>query len=229
MIDRIRIILADDHPILRSGLKSLLELEPDLQVIETTATGEEAVERTAALRPDVVVMDLEMPGIGGLEATRQIASLACGTRILVLTSHAEEDFLLPVLNAGASGFVQKTNAHEDLVDAIRVVARDEVFLYPCAARMLLQCYRTVGQKGDLSPLDELSEREREVLALTAEGYSASEVGRKLFLSPKTVETYRSRLMQKLNLHHRSEVIRFALRTGVLRAEPQEPALTPQAR
>ena len=218
MSDRIRIILADDHPILRGGIRALLELEPDLEVVDEAASGEQAIDRTAALRPDVVVMDIDMPGIGGLEATRKIASMACDTRILVFTSYAETDFLLPFMTAGASGFVRKTSADDDLVEAIRIVARDEVFLHPAAARILLQGYRTAGQKRDATPLEGLTERECDVLALTAEGYSASEAGRKLFLSPKTVETYRSRLMHKLNLHHRSELIHFALRTGILRDE-----------
>jgi DNA-binding NarL/FixJ family response regulator len=217
-VDNIRILLADDHAILRSGLVALLELEPDMEVVGETSTGEEALDRARSLRPDVLLMDLDMPGMGGLEATRQIAALNLGVKILVLTSQAEADYLLPVLDAGGSGFVQKTRAHEDLLDAIRVVARDEVFLYPSATRLLLQGYRTAEQKGEASPLEELSEREREVLTLTAEGYSASEVGKKLFLSPKTVETYRARLMQKLGLSHRSELVRFALRTGILKAD-----------
>ncbi|MEX1183175.1 MAG: response regulator transcription factor [Gemmatimonadota bacterium] len=224
MTECIRIILADDHPILRSGLKALLELEPEMKVVGEGSTGEQAVERAASLRPDVVIMDLEMPGIGGLEATRQIRALGYGTKVLVLTSHAEADFLLPVLDAGGSGFVQKTNVQDDLLEAIRVVARDEVFLYPHAVGMLLQGYRSAGRKREPGPLDELSERERDVLSLTAEGYSATEIGRKLFLSPKTVETYRSRLMHKLNLHHRADLIRFALRTGILREEAKEPAI-----
>jgi two-component system response regulator NreC len=181
------------------------------------ATGEAAVERAKTLHPDVIVMDLAMPGIGGLEATRQIAALQQGTRVLVLTSHAEEEYLLPVLEAGGSGYVQKTKADEDLLNAIRVVARDEVFLYPSATKLLLKSYRTVEERDGTNPLHDLSEREREVMGLTAEGYSSSEIGKKLFLSPKTVDTYRARLMQKLGLTHRSELIRLALEVGVLRS------------
>jgi len=214
----IRILLCDDHPILRSGLQALLELEPDLKVVGEASTGEEAVEHTKTGRPDVVVMDLDMPGIGGLEATRQISALDVNAHVLVLTSQPEAEHLLPVLNAGGSGFVEKTRAREDLNEAIRVVARGEVFLYPSATRMLLHGYCTAEEKGEAGPLEELSAREREVLMLTAEGYSASEIGKKIFLSPKTVETYRSRVMQKLGLSHRTELIRFALRTGVLKAE-----------
>lgn len=218
MPEKIRVLLADDHAILRAGIAALLELEPDLEVVGHAATGEEAVERAATLRPDVVVMDLGMPGIGGLEATRRISEAGQGTRILVLTSHAEAEYLLPVLEAGGSGYVQKTNADQDLIEAIRVVARDEVFLYPGATKLLLRGFRTAEERGEANPLEELSEREREVLALAAEGYSSSEIGKKLFLSPKTVDTYRSRLMQKLGLSHRSELVRFALNTGVLKAD-----------
>lgn len=214
----IRILLVDDHAILRSGLSALLGLEPDMEVVGEASTGEEGIERIKALRPQVVVMDIDMPGMGGLEATRQIQALGLGTKVLVLTSHSEADYLLPVLEAGGSGYVQKTKADEDLIAAIRVVARDEVFLYPSATKLLLKGYRMAEESGEANPLEELSEREREVLALTAEGFSSSEVGKKLFLSPKTVDTYRARLMQKLGLSHRSELVRLALKTGVLKAD-----------
>ena len=217
MSEEIRVLLADDHAVLRGGLKALLNLEPDIDVVGEVGTGEEAVERTRALRPHVVVMDLGMPGIGGLEATRQIAALDVGAKVLVLTSHSEEEFLLQVLEAGGSGYVQKTNADQDLIAAIRTVARDELFLYPHATRLLLKRYQAAEEKGHASPLEELSEREREVLKLSAEGYGSGEIGKMLFLSPKTVDTYRYRLMQKLGFTHRAELVRFALETGVLKA------------
>jgi two-component system response regulator NreC len=131
--------------------------------------------------------------------------------------HAEEEYLLAVLEAGGSGYVKKTSADEDLTTAIRTVARDEVFLYPNAAKLLLQGFRVKGEEGD-RPIDKLTERERDVLAMTAEGFSSSEIGEKLFISPKTVDTYRSRIMEKLQLHHRSELVRFALNTGLLKAK-----------
>jgi two-component system response regulator NreC len=218
MAERVRILLADDHAVLRAGLRALLESAADLEVVGEAGTGEEAVERARELRPDVVVMDLSMPGIGGLEATRRIAALGQGTRVLVLTVHAEEEYLLPVLEAGGSGYVMKTSADVDLIRAIRAVARDEVFLYPTATKLLLQRYRTGSAEREKDPLEVLSDREREVLQLTAEGFSSSEIGKRLFISPKTVDTYRSRIMEKLRLHHRSELVRFALRTGLLKAE-----------
>lgn len=218
MPDVIRILLVDDHAVLRSGLEALLELEPDMEVVGGVGSGEEAIHRVTQLRPDVVVMDLDMPGMGGLEATQQIAALGLPVRVLVLTSHEEERSLLAVLEAGGSGYVHKSKAEDDLIEAIRAVARDEVFLYPTATRLLLQGYRRAEERGETNPTEELSEREREVLVLTAEGFSSSEVGKKLFLSPKTVDTYRARIMKKLGLGHRSELVRFALQHGLLRAQ-----------
>jgi two-component system response regulator NreC len=212
----IRILLVDDHLVLRAGLKALLEAEKDFRVVGEASTGEEAIEKTKQLRPDVIVMDLSMPGMGGLEATRLITTEGLA-RVLVLTMHAEEEYLLAVLEAGGSGYVKKTSADEDLTTAIRTVARDEVFLYPNAAKLLLQGFRVKGDEGD-RPIDKLTERERDVLAMTAEGFSSSEIGEKLFISPKTVDTYRSRIMEKLQLHHRSELVRFALNTGLLKAK-----------
>ncbi len=215
--DTIRILLCDDHVVLRAGLKALLENEVDFVVVGEAATGEEALERCELLKPDVVVMDLSMPGMGGLEATRQIAAQG-DSRVLVLTMHAEDEYLLAVLEAGGSGYVQKTSADEDLISAIRTVARDEVFLYPNAAKLLLQGFRVKKEEAAHDPLQKLTERERDVMAMTAEGFSSSEIGEKLFISPKTVDTYRSRIMEKLGLHHRSELVRFALNAGLLKPE-----------
>lgn len=214
---RTRILLVDDHAVLRAGLRMLLEAEPDLEVVGEAGSGEEGVAKTERLRPDVVVMDLSMPGQGGLEATRAITALNEGTRVLILTMHGEEEHLLPVLEAGGSGYVNKRSADEELTLAIRTVARGEVFLYPSAAKLLLRGLREKAADPD-GPLDRLTGREREVLAHTVEGFSASEIGQKLSISPKTVDTYRARIMEKLGLHHRSELVRFALQTGLLRAE-----------
>ena len=216
MSDVIRILLVDDHTVLRAGLRSLLDAEEDMRVVGEASSGEEALERARAMKPDVVVMDLSMPGMGGLAATREILAMELGTRVLVLTMHAEEEYLLAVLEAGGSGYVRKTSADEDLVEAIRRVARDEVFLYPSATKLLLQGYRVRGEEKENNPLDKLSDRERDVLGYTAEGFSSSEIGEKLFISPKTVDTYRARIMEKLGLTHRSELVRFALQTGLLK-------------
>lgn len=213
----IRVLLADDHVVLRAGVAGLLNAEPDLRVVGQVSTGEAAVEQAEFLKPDLVVMDLDMPGFGGLEATRRIAALGGATRVLILTMHGETESLLPVLEAGGSGFVCKTTTEEDLVAAIRTVARGEIFLYPSAARLLLQGYRAVVERGRSGTLSELSEREREVLSLAAEGFSAKTIGRRLGISSKTVDTYRSRLMQKLGLTDRVELVHIALEHGLLRA------------
>lgn len=214
----IRVLLADDHPIVRVGLRSLLDAEPDIQVVGEAGTADEAVELTRQLQPAVAVLDISIPG-NGLEALRRIASLGLPTRILILTVHAEERYLLPVLQAGGSGYVRKSSLHTDLVEAIRTVARGEVFLDQAAARTLLQGYLEYVKKDNLQdPTQVLSEREREVLRLTAAGYTAQEIADQLYLSPKTVETYRYRVMQKLGFSRRSELVRFALRIGLL--DPQ---------
>ncbi len=213
----IRVVLADDHAVLRAGLRALLETEPDITVVGEAGSGDDAVEQVRKLRPDVIVMDLTMPGLGGLDATRRITAGITETRVLVLTVHAEEEYLFPVLDAGGSGYVTKTSADRDLVQAIRAIARGEVFLYPHAAKLLLQRYKVARSADEDDPMHRLTVREQEVLSLTAEGYSSSEIGARLLISPKTVDTYRARIMEKLQLHHRSELIRFALRTGLLKA------------
>ena len=211
----VRILLADDHTIFRAGLKALLDAEMGIEVVGEASTGDEAIELVRDLKPDIVVMDLSMPGSGGLEATRRITALQLPTRVLVLTMHAEEEYLVPVVEAGASGYLTKTSADTDLLEAIRVVARGQVFLPPKAATLLLKRYKDT--EGDDTPGSrDLSSREQEVLALTAEGFSSREIGLKLFISPKTVDTYRARIMDKLGLTHRSELVRFALRAGLLK-------------
>jgi two-component system response regulator NreC len=214
---KIRILLVDDHTLMRTGVRMVLQMEPDMEVVGEAASGDEGVRMAIDLRPDVVLMDLSMPGIGGLEATRRISAANTGARVLVLTVHGEEEYLMPVLEAGGSGYVTKHSADTDLVEAIRVVSRGDVFLYPSAATVLTRSLRTPRHGQEEDPLNLLSPREREVLTLTAGGYSSTEIGDQLHLSHKTVETYRQRLMDKLDLHHRSELVRFALSRGLLQA------------
>jgi two-component system response regulator NreC len=216
MTEKIRIVLADDHAVLRAGLRALLNAEPDMEVIGEAANGREAVERAEELKPDVIVMDLSMPVMGGLDATKQIKEKGLATRVLVLTVHAEQQYLLPVLQAGGAGYVLKQAADTELIQAIRTVHRGEAFLYPSAANLLLADYRRRVIRGE-DQFDGLSEREREVLKLTAEGFSSQEIADKLIISAKTVDTYRQRIMDKLDIHHRSELIRYALRKGMLTA------------
>ena len=215
MAEKIRILLVDDHAMFRAGIKALIEAEDRLEVVGEASSGDEAVDRVRELKPDIVVMDLAMPSSNGLEATRRISALELNTSVLVLTVHAEEEYLVPVVEAGASGYLTKTSADTDLLEAIRVVARGQVFLPPKAATLLLKRYKD-AEGEESAGLNDLSTREQEVLALTAEGFSSREIGQKLFISPKTVDTYRSRIMDKLGLSHRSELVRFALKVGLLR-------------
>jgi two-component system response regulator NreC len=215
MPEVIEILLVDDHAMFRAGIRALIEAEDRMKVVGEASTGDEAVDRVRELKPDIVIMDLSMPGSNGLEATRRISALELHTSVLVLTVHAEEEYLVPVVEAGASGYLTKTSADTDLLEAIRVVARGQVFLPPKAATLLLKRYKD-AEGDDSAGLNDLSTREQEVLALTAEGFSSREIGQKLFISPKTVDTYRSRIMDKLGLSHRSELVRFALRVGLLK-------------
>lgn len=216
---KIRVLLADDHAVLRAGLRALINAEQDMEVVGEAGDGMEAVERTRELQPDVVVMDIAMPRLNGLEATQRIVQSGMETRVLVLTMHSEEQYLLQVLQSGGAGYVLKRSADTELMEAIRTVHRGEAFLYPSATKLLVDDYLgrvRVGQERD--SYDELTEREREVLKLTVEGFSNQEIADKLIISPKTVDTYRARVMEKLNLRHRSELIKYALRRGLLRAQ-----------
>ena len=214
MVESTRILIADDHALFRAGIRALLESEALMEVVGEVSTGDDAVDQAQILKPHVVLMDLSMPGSGGLEATRRIAALNLDTKILVLTAHAEEEYLVPVVDAGASGYLTKTSADTDLIEAVKVVARGQVYLPPKAATLLLKRYKK-SEETDDPGLHDLSSREQEVLALTAEGFSSREIGKKLFISPKTVDTYRARITEKLGLTHRSELVRFALRVGLL--------------
>ena len=212
------ILLVDDHVLFRSGVRALLSDEIGLEVIDEAGDGEAAVEKARRLKPDVVVMDLSMPGTNGLDALRRLTALGSKQKVLVLTMHDPEEYLLPALDAGAMGFLTKTSADDELVKAIRTVAQGDAYLPAGGAQLLLNRYRRAAEPASATEtqLQGLSAREEEVLTLTAEGFSSSEIGKKLFISPKTVDTYRTRIMKKLDLHHRSELVRFALRAGLLR-------------
>jgi two-component system response regulator NreC len=219
-VEKIRVLLADDHAVLRAGLRALLNAEPDLTVVGEAANGAEVVERAAELRPDVIVMDIQMPKMSGLDATRALRTQGITSKVLILTMHAESQYLLPLLEAGGAGYVLKSGADTELIEAIRTVHRGEVFLYPAATKLLVDGYRDRSAREE-DPYDGLTEREREVLKLVAEGYSGTEIAERLVISPKTVDTYRERIMQKLGLRHRYELVRYALRKGMLKAEPEQ--------
>lgn len=215
--DRIRVILADDHAVVRAGLRAVLGTSTDIDVIGEATNGAEAIALAEQLDPDVVIMDLSMDLLDGAAATRQITDKGLRARVLVLTMHAEEDYLLPVLEAGASGYLMKNAADRELVDAVRTVARGDMFIRPSAARILAQ---GIGRKDPLAEerarFERLTDREQNVLRLTAQGYSAPEIGERLFISPKTVDTYKQRIGDKLGITHRAEYISFALKLGLLK-------------
>src|SRR5437667_10218127 len=216
----IRVLLADDHAVLRAGLRALLEKEPGLVVVGEAASGSEAVALAKTTRPHVVLMDLAMPGNGGIEATRRIVRLGLCINGLVLTALPQETQLCDALEAGASGFMRKIAPVDELTRAIRAVVEDRLFLDEDAARLIvLQRYRKAGELDDERvAANRLSVRERQVLALLAWGYSSREIGLRLTLRPSTVDECRARLKDQLGLSHRPELVRFALRTGLL-AEP----------
>lgn len=217
-ITKIRVLLADDHGVLRAGLRALINAEPDMEVVGEAANGREALEQARELGPDAIVMDISMPVMGGLEATRLIRQEGLDCQIIMLTVHAEEEYLFETLQAGGSGYVLKSAADTDLMEAIRRAYRGEVFLYPSAVKKLLGEYLKGVSASDRPGHEErLTDREREVLKLTAEGFTNKEIAEKLVISSKTVDTYRQRIMEKLDLHHRAELVRYALSTGLLTA------------
>lgn len=217
MSDPIRILLADDHTVLRAGLRALLSAEPDMEVVGEAGDGQTTLDQIDRLHPDVVVLDLSMPVLSGLDIVERITTQYFDTKVLVLTMHAEIQYIVRVVEAGGSGYVLKSAADRDLVDAIRQVHRGKTYLYPDAAHLLFEHYRHQSSKAEAASdeLDLLSEREREVLILTAQGYSSREISEKLVISPKTVDTYRQRLMEKLELRNRVMLVQYALRKGLL--------------
>ncbi len=214
--DLIRVVLADDHTVVRSGLKAVLGTARDIDVVGEARDGQEALTLVDRFHPDVVVMDLSMTGMDGATATKEIVARGSETRVLILTMHPEEEFLVPLLEAGAAGYLVKSAADRELVDAVRAVAKGDVFVRPAAARILAKgLTRKDPQDADRDRYARLTDREREVLRLTAQGYSAPEIGEKLFISPKTVDTYKQRINEKLGLSHRAHYVQFALRLGLL--------------
>ena len=214
--DTIRVILADDHAVVRAGLKAVLRSAKDIEVIGEASDGQGAVAIVERLRPDVVIMDLSMGDTDGTTATKEIVAKGLPTRVLVLTMHAEEDYLVPLLEAGAAGYLVKSAADRELVDAVRAVAAGDVYVRPNAASVLAKgLTRKDPKQVDRERFEKLTERERDVLRLTAQGYSAPEIGEKLFISPKTVDTYKQRIQEKLGFGHRSDYVQFALRLGLL--------------
>jgi two-component system response regulator NreC len=213
----VRVLLVDDHKLVRAGIRRLLDAEPDLEVIGEATNGHEALVLIGQLAPDVVLLDVAMPGLGGLEALRQLRANGSPARVLVLTMLDDEAYVFQAIQAGADGYVLKDAEPAELLAAVRAVARGAAYLHPAIARPLLQDYlRRVEASGELH--HGLTEREREVLRLTAAGRTAREIAAALHVSPSTVERHRSNLMAKLKLHNRAELIRYALERGLLEPE-----------
>lgn len=217
--DLIRVVLADDHTVVRAGLKAVLGTAKDIDVVGEAKDGREAIALVDRFKPDVVVMDLSMAGMDGTAATKEIVAKGVSTRVLILTMHPEEDYLVPLLEAGAAGYLVKSAADRELVDAVRAVAKGDVYVRPTAARVLAKgLTKKDPHQVDRERFEKLTERERDVARLTAQGYSAPEIGERLFISPKTVDTYKQRINEKLGLSHRADYVQFALRLGLL-AQP----------
>jgi DNA-binding NarL/FixJ family response regulator len=208
----IRVILADDHAVVRDGLRVLLEAQSDFEVVGVAANGRQAVRLVHELHPDVVVMDIAMPELNGIEATQQIHDASPSTQVLVLSMHSTTEHIFRALQAGARGYLLKDSAGADVVDAVRAVHAGRRYLGQKIASTVVDDY--ISQRHRASPLDSLSPRERQILQLVAEGKSSAEAAAMLFLSPKTVDTYRSRMMQKLDIDDLPSLVKFAIQHGV---------------
>jgi two-component system response regulator NreC len=212
-MDKIRLLVVDDHAVMRDGIRALLSLHEDIEIVGEAATGQEAIEKARDLTPDVIIMDIAMPGMDGLEATRRILKANPREKILVLTQHDDKEYILSAIKAGSSGYVPKRALGSELVSAIRAVYHGGSFLYPSAATALIQDYRHQALEGD--SYDQLTPREREILKLIAEGHTSREIAEMLFITLKTVTGHRAKIMEKLGLHNRTELIKYAMRKGVL--------------
>jgi DNA-binding NarL/FixJ family response regulator len=213
---KIRVVLVDDHTVVRFGLKAVLSGADDIDGVGEASSGDEAVAMARRLEPDVIVMDITMAGSDGVTATRTITELGLGSRVLTLTMHAEEEYLLEVLQAGSAGYILKNAADRNLVEAIRTVARGEMYVQPSAALVLARGLTKKDPNAeDRARFEKLTEREQSVLKLVAQGYTAPEIGERLFLSPKTVDTYKQRIKEKLGIEHRADYVKLALKLGLL--------------
>ncbi len=213
-----RLLLVDDHAVVRSGLRMLLSGHTELEIVGEAGTAEEALQKTGELHPDLILMDIGLPDKTGIEATREIKRNFPDVKIVALTIHEDEEYFFQMLNAGASGYVPKRAAPEELLTAIRAAAAGEVYLYPSMAKLLVRDYLSAERPAEeKANLDGLTDREHEVLTHLAEGSSNEEIAAALVISPKTVERHRENIMRKLNLHSRSELVRYAIRKGIIKA------------
>lgn len=211
-----KVLLVDDHAIMRDGIRALLSNCEDIEIVGEAEDGKEAIDKTHLLSPDVVIMDITMPRMDGLEAIRRIKRKQPRVKTLVLTQHENQEYILSVIKAGASGYMPKKAVGSDLIAAVRALRKGESFLYPQAASVLISDYLQHSEHND--PYDKLTAREREILKLVAEGRTSREIAAMLFLSIKTVTGHRNKLMQKLDLHNRSDLVRYAMRKGLISAD-----------
>jgi two-component system response regulator NreC len=213
----LRILLADDHTVVRQGLRRVLEARPEWQVVAEAGDGREAVKLAEETQPDVAILDVAMPLLNGIEAVRQIARKVPATRMLVLSMHADEAYVTQMLRAGAAGYLLKDSADVDLLQAVDAVSAGKSFFSPAIARVIADDYvRHLADRGATDRFELLSEREREIFQLIAEGKTNKEIAALLFLSPSTVDTHRSRIMEKLDVHSAAEIVLYAVRKGVIR-------------
>lgn len=217
-MQKIRVLVADDHTIVRDGIRALLALVSDVEVVGEAANGMEALEKARQLVPDVVLMDIAMPLMDGLEATRRIHKEFPEMKVLVLTQYDEEEYVFSIIEAGAQGFITKAAASSELASGIRAVYQGKSFLSPVAAKALVKHYQQATPlRNRNDPYEQLTQREREVLKLIAEGYTTQQIADMLVLSPKTVEGHRTNLMLKLDIHNKTELIKYAIRKGIVSA------------
>ena len=214
----IRLLLVDDHAVVRSGLRMLLEHETDIEIVGEAGTAHETLALVEQLQPDVVLMDIGLPDKSGIEATQEIKLRWPQVAVVALTIHEDEEYFFKMLQAGASGYVPKRAAPEELLTAVRSAAAGEIYLYPSLAKLLVKDFLTGSREASSAgTLDELTEREQEVLAYVAEGSSNPEIAEALTISPKTVARHRENIMSKLNLHSRSDLVKYAIRKGIIQA------------
>jgi two-component system response regulator NreC len=229
-METITLLLVDDHEVVRTGLRSFLETQTGLKVLAEARNGSEAIERALETHPAIILMDITMPGMDGLEATRKLKILCPASQVLALTVHDDKQYFMEMLAAGASGYLTKQAAADELVAAIHAVADGNVYLQPALARWLLEDFQRLSihntaaptvvqdEQSQVTSLDVLSARERQVLELVAQGHNNSNIGQRLGLSPKTIARHRERIMNKLNLHSRTELVKFAIRTRLISLE-----------
>ena len=215
-MQKIRVLVVDDHTIVRDGISALLALAGDIEVVGEAVNGNEALKMVAKLEPDVVLMDIAMPIMDGLEATRRISKEFSKTKVLVITQHDDKEYVFPVIESGASGMISKAGASSELASGIRAVHNGDSFLSPAVAKLLVENYQqTAGKRTQLDPYNHLTEREREILKLLAEGFNTQEIAEMLVITRKTVEGHKTNLMGKLGIHNKIDLVKYALRRGII--------------